>query len=58
MTPNPCPFCKEAPAIHRSQRNGPKSFIVECVSLKCAMRVVKTHSCGDEESAINVWNAE
>lgn len=56
--PDTCPFCKAAPAIHRSKRegNGTPYFVVECVSEACAMRIVKTHACGDEESAVKVWN--
>lgn len=55
----PCPFCGEAPALSRYARNPVEnaSFALKCVSKACAMRIVETHRCGDEQAAKDVWNA-
>lgn len=53
----PCRWCGAQPAEHTTNpAKGPVSYAFECVSDACAMRIVKTHFCGDRESAVEIWN--
>jgi hypothetical protein len=65
--PVSCKLCGAAPAVNRSKRpllvSGSMVARSEnrCVSLQCTsgahpMVIVKTHECGDEDSAVQVWN--
>jgi hypothetical protein len=53
----PC-MCGDLPALHRPSKSkeGAKHYAYECVSAKCADRIVKTHQFATEESARAAWN--
>lgn len=62
----PCPFCGSAPVVHkhRDTPNAKEQGVlpgawaqIECASNACANRIVKTHRCGTEADAIEIWNA-
>jgi hypothetical protein len=63
--PLPCPFCGSQPVVHnhRATPNAKEQGVrpgawaqVECTSVMCNSRIVKTHRYGTVEDAVTIWN--